>query len=1383
MRPKTASNKERSGLVPHARAEANRDEGAPRFEDPNSKIVAIDADRRLAHLNSSAEDLLANGGAEEIEGAPPPSPPPLPITLYAAHPESLQTTWVDGNVEALTGFRSDRFLTEAHFWASRMHPEDREAVIRALSRVGEKEVVTVQYRWQCADGAYRWFSDRAALIREGAGRTAAIRGSWTDITQLKRMEDEKDLFVSLAESSEEFICLADVEGRPFFLNKAGRKLIGINESDQMDSINLSNLCTLATWSSIRDYALPSALADRRWEGEGQLCGVNGNAVDVHISTIPIKNHWNEEPLRVAVLTRDITERKRASAALLESKARLELINGIASELRSAAPVDRIIERTLEMISSRFPSMRIAFFAIGESGMVVTARSIQPEGMQPLSNLPEKLGGSESFLQSLRSGQPVVDEGFTPGMYARDKTSVFKSGKGALLAAPLIHSGELIGALCCDTPENRKWKDGEIATLKEAAEYLTIAIVETRRHEEHERTEEEVRERDSIIRGFYDSSPLMMGVVELVGDDILHVADNAATGKFFERTARALSGELSSSLGFPKEYRNLWIRRYRESERTGAPVRFEYRHPAEAGERALSTTVCFLSRTPAGRSRFSYVVEDVTDRKQALEALHETERLVQRIAETAPNLIYIYDIVERRNVYANRGLAQVLGYEQGEIDEIGPALTSTIMHPDDVDGVCSHYTRLERAKEGEVYWAEYRLRRADGKWRWYQSWESIFRHDETGRALQIIGSALDITERRQAEEALREMETFTRRVTEATPDVICICDIEAQRPVYLTGQTIASLGYSVEDTLARGYGELRVLFHDDDRAALVEHITRLLDAKDAEVCEIDNRLKRYDGEWRWFRWRNTVFTRRPDGKPLQLLCLGQDITERKRADEQLREQAALLDHAQDAIMVRDMQSRVMYWNQSAERLYGCSAEEAAYKPVHELIPKGHSPRFEEAIQSLADRGEWQGQLKQITRSGQKIVVESRWTLVRDEYGKPKTILVINTDITEKKRLEAQFLRAQRMESIGTLAGGIAHDLNNVLSPILMAIQMLQTRFTDDESQRLLLILRKSAERGADMVSQVLSFARGLEGERVNLNPRHLVKEIVKMLRNTLPKAIDISFNVGEDLWPVAGDATQLYQVLMNLCVNSRDAMPDGGRLVITAENVRLEQESGSSPGLAKPSRYVKIKVADTGLGIPPENLDKIFDPFFTTKRLGEGTGLGLSTVAGIVKGHGGFMSVTSEVGRGSQFDIYLPATPAQKGKAGGEEGMSIPIGHGEVVLVVDDEVAIQEITRETLEAYGYRVIVASDGAEAVGIYALNKEKIKVVLLDMMMPYMDGPATIRSLRQLDPKVRIMVVSGLAGDDKIAELTTCGIKTILSKPYTAARLLDALAGEIAD
>ncbi|HKA22807.1 MAG TPA: PAS domain S-box protein [Blastocatellia bacterium] len=508
------------------------------------------------------------------------------------------------------------------------------------------------------------------------------------------------------------------------------------------------------------------------------------------------------------------------------------------------------------------------------------------------------------------------------------------------------------------------------------------------------------------------------------------------------------------------------------------------------------------------------------------------------------------------------------------------------------------------------------------------------------------------------------------------------------------------------------------------------------------------------------------------------AIAREITGCKEEEEQLHEQAALLDHAQDAIIVRNLEGRVLYWNKSAERISGWSASEAIGKNICALLYKDNLSNYEAAMTALTEKREWVGELSQRTKDGREIIAECHWTLVPGEADKPASVFAINTDITEKKKLEAQFLRAQRMESIGTLASGIAHNLGNLLSPILLSFQLLKRKFTDEESQHMLAILQINAERAGEMIRQVLEFARGIQGERIELLPTHVMREVASILEGTLPKSIDVELSIAEDLLPVVGDANQLHQVLMNLCVNARDAMPDGGSLTIGGENTYIDENYARMQLEAKPGQYVVISVADTGVGIPADVLGRIFEPFFTTKELGKGTGLGLPTIRAIVKGHDGFINVYSEVGKGTEFRIYIPAATTTEAKSLAGVQPDVPVGHGELILIIDDELPILEVARKTLEENGYKVLTASDGAEGLALYAEHRKEVDAVLIDMVMPYLDGAATIRALRKLDPAVKIIASSGLAANDKLFEDSAVGVRTFLSKPYSAEKLLRALS-----
>jgi PAS domain S-box-containing protein len=479
---------------------------------------------------------------------------------------------------------------------------------------------------------------------------------------------------------------------------------------------------------------------------------------------------------------------------------------------------------------------------------------------------------------------------------------------------------------------------------------------------------------------------------------------------------------------------------------------------------------------------------------------------------------------------------------------------------------------------------------------------------------------------------------------------------------------------------------------------------------------------------------------------------------------------------DAIFIV-REGRIVFGNGACWKLFGAAPGQLLGRSAFDVIHEGWQPavrtRLHETLtagRSTAPREE-----KVVRCDGSVVDVDLAASPFPDHDG--TAVQVVLHDVSERKRLEARAARAQRLESVGTLAGGIAHDLNNVLTPILMAAKLLGKDRPEEQRRELLATVQASAERGAEMVRQLLSFAGGVEGPHEPLHLKPVIREVQGLLTHTLPKAIRLRVEMPPELGLVAGDHTQLAQVLMNLCVNARDAMPHGGTLTVSAANTTVTQEQAKLNAEARPGPHVLLSVTDTGTGIPPEILDKIFDPFFTTKEPGKGTGLGLFRVQGIVRNHGGFLDVYSEPGKGSRFAVYLPALEAGEAAPRPQERHDLPEGHGEQVLIIDDEEAILLTARAALEGHGYRVLTAARGADGVAAYKRSGE-VRAVVLDMMMPGLDGPATMRALLETDPRARIIAASGHHVPARRAEAVAAGAMNFLPKPYTEEQLVRAVA-----
>ncbi|MBS0630786.1 MAG: response regulator [Verrucomicrobia bacterium] len=519
---------------------------------------------------------------------------------------------------------------------------------------------------------------------------------------------------------------------------------------------------------------------------------------------------------------------------------------------------------------------------------------------------------------------------------------------------------------------------------------------------------------------------------------------------------------------------------------------------------------------------------------------------------------------------------------------------------------------------------------------------------------------------------------------------------------------------------------------------------------------------------------------------QALAHVQETVRRRDSEAQVREQATLLDKARDAIIATDLEHRITYWNARAEEIYGWPAEEAVNHRLEELHLHADPGRFASARAKLNASGEWRGEFIIQSRDGRTLQVESTWSLVMGADGRPRSILFIDTDVTERRRMEAQIHRAERMESIGMLAGGVAHDLNNALAPILMAAELLRAHVTDPEDRRFVDSIEASAQHGAALVQQLLTFARGSEGQRTSVDIPHLLADVQKLLGTTLAKDIDLSVETVGEPWPILAEVTKVKQVLINLCLNARDAMPEGGRIEILAGNTTIGGRHVLSQPGAQPGSYLRIAVRDTGTGIPPDVLGRIFDPFFTTKPAGKGTGLGLSMVAGIIKSHGGWINVESHMGQGTLFELYFPVRDPAPGTPSGSAAPSVTKGRGESILLVDDDPAVCDVFKAVLEHAGYGVVAVGTGPATLAEFDRRPGAFAVVITDIMMPGMNGGEVIRALRARSPRQPLLAISGLMDPEKLAGLrdlnppVECLAKPILPEKLllTLRRIIDTAA-----
>jgi len=764
--------------------------------------------------------------------------------------------------------------------------------------------------------------------------------------------------------------------------------------------------------------------------------------------------------------------------------------------------------------------------------------------------------------------------------------------------------------------------------------------------------------------------------------------------------------------------------------------------------------------------------EIHQRQQTEKLLQTTQKRLEHLLSCSPTVIYSCNVGDDYGTtYVSQNITPLFGYTvQDFLKNSGFWLDH--VHPEDAPRVIATLPLLlERGHASH----EYRFLHRDGSYRWVSDELRVVRNAE-GHPVEIVGSLQDITERKQVEEDMRKTREFLQTVVDNVPVALFVKDGRTEHfgEFKLWNKTSEKIfGIPMDEVIGLTDSQLfpkeqADFFYQKDQQTFAQGTPEDIPEEPIRTRNLGDRILH--------TIKVPIFNDRQE--PEYLLCISQDITRQKQAEKRLQQslqELADFKFALDAssiVSITDEMGNIQYVNQKF-----CEVSQYGHFELigqnHRIIKSSyHPPEFFTDLWNTITRGDiWRGEICNRTKQGELYWVNATIIPLMGLKGVPTQYIAINIDITEKKLLEQQFLRVQRMESLGTLAGGIAHDLNNILAPITMATQLLKMQSQDDHTKQWLEIMEGSARRGAELVKQVLSFTRGMDGEHTHLQVDYLIHEIKQVLEETFPRYISIQVNIRDNLWGVNGDATQLHQVLMNLCINARDAMPQGGTLSIAAKNVVVDERWERSHPELKPGHHLEIIVSDTGTGISPQILDRIFEPFFTTKDFGKGTGMGLSTVIGIIKSHRGSVTVTSEVNQGTEFKVYLPS--AEPLISNTSDNDVISYGHNELILIVDDEDAICNIAKASLEAYHYRVITTNKGAEATTLYIKYKDEIQLVLVDMMMPEMNGLTTIQNLRNINPGIPFVLMSGLVSELEIPDSIHSQEITFLSKPFTTHEL----------
>ncbi|MFN8362070.1 MAG: PAS domain S-box protein [Candidatus Kapaibacterium sp.] len=1232
-------------------------------------------------------------------------------------------TYFSPATERISGYSKDEYQTlkpEEVF-----HPDDFPILAERYRYVRTHPGIPIsyQYRSRKKNGEWLWLEGTVVNLLDDP-KVGAIIANFRDITDRKNAEEKlhksEELFRAMIENSKDGISIINRQGTVVYNSPSNVKIMGYTIEERMGK-NFIEIVHPEDVPRIQRYFYDLLNGRERTDTfEARAKHKDGSWRWLEVSA---ENLLENPAIEAIVINfQDITNRKTAVEKLRKSE---EKYRQVVSALQEGIAIQNT---KAEIIDANDSAQRILGLTLdqlqGRSSLDPRWRAIHEDG----SDYP---GDTHPAVRTLSTGESISAD--IMGVYKPDGMLTWIS----INSEPLFKDGET-------TPDGVVVSFNDITERKVAEEELKNS---NHRFEiVAKATNDGIWDHDLVAKTIWRNQTLC---------DIMNCEQISSTAnqaewfksvhpddytKITELIQHAIDGDQS-----------VWSAEYRVLQSDGS-----YRFYNDRG---------YIIRDSQGKAiRMIGALQDLTENKNAEEKLRKSEEKFRALVQNVTDVITLLD-KDGIIIYQTPSSITVLGYDQDDL--IGLSFFDRV-HPDDREAVLQAFrTTLSKHGNGDKVEFRYRSKNND-----YVTIESQGNNQLGNPEINaVIVTSRDMTERKNSEIKLRQSEEKFRMIMENTRGGVCLIDVNG-KCLYASPSTETIFGYTVEEFMT--IDRLQII-HPDNKAEAIVRFAQVLSGK--ELKPVEFRWLRKDGTWCWIESNSFNFLGNESINAI--VAIYQDITDRHLAEQKIREQAVLLDVVPDAIFVRDINDVITTWSKGAEQMYGWNAAEAIGTTSPALIGTGEPSDFIAAKKILLTKGSWSGEFRQKTKDGKILLVQSRWKLLHNFANQPTSILVVNSDITEKKNLESQLFRAQRLESIGTLASGIAHDLNNVLTPVVLGMELIKLKVSDDTIRQRINTIIATVKRGSGLISQVLSFARGAQEERAPINIKYNIDEVVKIARETFPKEIDVQLDLPSHDLIIDANSTQIHQIILNLCINARDAMEEkGGILTIGARHIIADDALAHRFLDVKLGyTYVAITISDTGCGIPEELREKIFEPFFTTKEVGKGTGIGLTTVFSIVNRHDGFLDLRSEVNVGTSFTVYFPAVVQDKAEHVTTSPEIAESNHPETILLVDDEDLIRAIAEDVLLAYGYTVITAVNGADAVQMYELRGHEIDLVVTDVMMPVMNGIELITKLKSINPDVKTIGASGLMHGDTSKRLIEAGATGLLVKPYTADQLINAV------